>query len=198
MPVGHIQPGHRLRRQRDDLRRPALVHSAAIHHERRWLLSDAVGMPDYFVLCCDHRWGHRVFNGTTWTAGAAIDWDGAAQSLSCASRRFCAAADLTNKVTRFDGTSWSVPTVVDPAGEVTAGLSTMSCAPGRPLRGLRRTQRSGPGLSVRRTEVVNGANCRPGQHSAGCVVCVGVLLCRRRRHRRQRDRLQRNPVESTR
>ena len=128
------------------------------------------------VAVSDHR--------GVWSAPATIDAragvnDGLV-TVSCASPRFCLAADAAGRVIRFDGTSWSKPATVD-----RAGLSEISCVS---LRFCGAVDQAGEALFF------NGsawsAPSAPRRSPAGrdCLHCRQRLHGARRRRRRRRRR----------
>jgi hypothetical protein len=76
--------------------------------------------------------GGRVmtFNGVSW--GAPVTVANAGDSLtaiSCPSAVFCAAATVNGQMSMWNGTVWSTPTQVNPAGGFpTAGIGPVTCA----------------------------------------------------------------------
>jgi len=70
-----------------------------------------------------------LFNGSTWSSVPRINDPAASAqpgmaSVSCASPTFCAAVDYGPDVVTFNGTAWSKPFAIDPAGY----LQAVSCA----------------------------------------------------------------------
>ena len=63
-----------------------------------------------------------IFNGTRWSAPVTIDTGslGLVSSLSCASIRFCVAADYEGRVIRYTGSGWDKPKSLLPASSATS------------------------------------------------------------------------------
>ena len=63
-----------------------------------------------------------IFNGTRWSAPVTIDTGslGLVSSLSCASARFCVAADYEGRVIRYTGSGWDKPKSLLPASSATS------------------------------------------------------------------------------
>ncbi len=74
-----------------------------------------------FCVAVDQAGRALTFNGSSWTAPAAIDskvlW-----SVSCPSASFCAAVDLSGRALMFNGSSWTAPAAIE-----TSVLSSVSC-----------------------------------------------------------------------
>jgi hypothetical protein len=70
--------------------------------------------------------GHAVvYNGKLWLVPVAVD-SSPLSSVSCVSSRFCAAVDVSNRLTSFNGSKWSKPgTYVKDTGIL--GWTSISC-----------------------------------------------------------------------
>lgn len=116
------------------------------------------------VAVSDHR--------GVWSAPATIDAragvnDGLV-TVSCASPRFCLAADAAGRVIRFDGTSWSKPATVD-----RAGLSEISCVS---LRFCGAVDQAGEALFFNGS-AWSAPSALPGGPQLDAIACTAGNVC---------------------
>ena len=77
-----------------------------------------------FCMALNFDGDSLIYNGTSWSAGPAVDAGDALSSVSCVSSTFCAALDFNGRGFIYKGHSWSAPTTLN-AG---AAMPSVSCA----------------------------------------------------------------------
>lgn len=117
-------------------------------------------------MAVDNRGGAYTYDGTSWSAVAAIDAGHAFTAVSCACRSFCAAVDRSGNAAVFTGGKWRV-----------AALGTTALTVACPAAGTCVATTGAGGAVVYEGGAWSHVSAVDGTARIGSLGCGGAAFC---------------------